>query len=306
MFIVDDGSDDGTREIVESLADSRIMLIERAHEGIPGLGRSYAMGLERASSPLIAVLEGDDTWPPNKLAFQAELFSDPSLVLSYGSAGLIDENGSVYARYRYKPRGSIASNLPIGSIMPALIRRVFIVASTVMIRRASLDRIGGFSQPSGMKYVDLPTWLLLATQGTFKHSPEVLGNWRRHSHQITTRSWFEPPTDRAPCLRAIANEGKAFVNPEILASIEQAIQEDASQQREETFLFQGRIALLSGKWSDATKLFLKVLSSGHGLTRLAGGLGIMCAGARIDMERFMNMAGAHSLPSRHHVRISHN
>jgi glycosyltransferase involved in cell wall biosynthesis len=301
MVVIDDGSDDGTADIAESFNDPRIVVLRRRHEGVPGLGRAYAAGLSKATSPFIAVLEGDDTWPSNKVELQLPLLENPDAVLSYGSAGLIDENGCLYARYSFKPRDSVARNQPIGSILPALVRRDFIVACTMMIRRSALDQIGGFLHPPGIPYVDHPTLLRLATTGSFVPSPCILGYWRRHAQQITTRNWFDAPSNRESYLRAAATEARSVVNPLVFASLEQAIRRDSFQQSEESLIFRGRVDLLAGRWGSAASLFSKVLLAGNRLNRLAAGVGILCAGGRTDMERFIDLAGGHSLPSRRHL-----
>src|SRR5665647_2802888 len=206
MVIVDDGSHDGTADIAESFDDPRIIVLRRQHVGVAGLGRSYASALAITTSPFVAILEGDDTWPATKLADELPLFDDPAVVLAYGSAELMDEHGFVYARYWYAPRERVARNDPVGTILPALVNFDFIVAATVMVRRSALDQIGGFVQPVGIPYVDHPTWLRLATTGTFARSTRILGHWRRHAGQVTTRTWFDSAPDRASYLQAAAED----------------------------------------------------------------------------------------------------
>lgn len=149
MIIVDDGSDDGTPDIAESFNDSRLKVIRRNHEGVEGLGRSYASALDHATGSFVGILECDDTWPANKLELQLPMFSDPDVVLAYGSAGLMDEFGCLYAYYRHVPRGRVWKNDPPGTIIPALVDVNFIVAVTVMLRRSALEQIGGFIHPRG-------------------------------------------------------------------------------------------------------------------------------------------------------------
>ena len=168
----------------------------------------------------MAILEGDDTWPATKLEDQLPLFDDPAVVLTYGSAGLMDERGCIYARYWHAPDGRVGVNDPVGIILPALVRLNFIVAPTVMVRRWALDRIGGFLQPAGIPYVDHPTWLRLATTGTFARSPRLLGNWRRYPLQVTTRSWFGAAPDRASYLQAVRDEAREVVSADVLAALD--------------------------------------------------------------------------------------
>jgi GT2 family glycosyltransferase len=301
MIIVDDGSEDGTPEIAESFGDPRIIVIRKPHEGVAGLARGYALALARATSPIVAILDGDDTWPERKIEHQLPLFADPGVVLSYGSAGLMDENGVSYAKYWHKPRGAVARNDPVGSILPALVRLNFINASTVMLRRTALDQVGGFWQPENTNYVDLPTWLRLSMAGTFAPSPKVLGNWRRHSAQVTTRSWLSTTNDRTGYLETFLGDVRDRLPPGITASLEEAVSLDASQQNQEALIARGRIDLIGGNWGAAVDAFSKAYRSGAARTRPVAIVGMLCALARTDMEGFVRALGRHALPSRRHL-----
>lgn len=301
MVIVDDGSDDGTADIAESFHDPRIVVLRRQHEGVAGLGSAYASAVARSNSPLLAILEGDDMWPATKLEDQLPLFNDPAVVLAYGSARLMDENGHVYASHWHAPHGRVARNDPVGAILPALVDVDFIVAATVMVRGCALARIGGFVQPDGVPYVDHPTWLRLATTGTFARSSRVLGYWRRYARQVTTQSWFDSAPDRAPYLQAVAAEARDVVASDVLAALEASIRRDPSRQREEAMIARGRVALLEGRWRQAAKVFTRLMRTGEPRTRAVAALGLLCAGSRTDMERVISAMGRHSLPSRRHL-----
>jgi len=301
MVIVDDGSDDGTPDIAESFHDPRIVVLRRAHEGVRGLGRAYASAVAGTTSPLVGILEGDDTWPATKLEDQLPLFNDPAVVLAYGSAGLIDESGCVYARHRHAPRGRVGSNDPVGTILPALVNVNFIVAATVMVRRCALEQIGGFFQPSGIPYVDHPTWLRLATTGRFARSSRVLGYWRRYARQVTTRSWFDTALDRAPYLQAVAAEARSVVTADVFAALTASTRRDPSRQREEAQIAIGRVALLEGHWRRAAAVFAELLRTGEPRTRVVAAVGLLCAGSRTDLEPLIGAMGRHSLPSRRHL-----
>ena len=298
MIVVDDGSDDGTPEIAESFNDPRIQVIRLEHQGVKGLGRIYAAALARAESPIIAVLEGDDKWPPMKIEVELPLFDDPSVVLAYGSAGLIDDNGWVYARFWHSPRADIANNTPIGNILPSLVEVNFIVAATVMIRRSALDKIGGFCQPEGISYVDHPTWLRLATIGTFARSSSILGYWRRYSRQITTQGWYADTPDRGPYLREIADYARPIVSVEVAQKLDDAIRRDPPREMEGAAIARGRMALLAGEWREAARIFSSLLTSGEPKSRVLAIGGLFCSLIRRDMEYLISALGRHSLPPR--------
>lgn len=301
MIIVDDGSDDGTQEIAESFDDKRITVIRLEHVGVTGLGRIYATALAKAKSPIVAVLEGDDTWPAKKLEEELPLFNDPNVVLAYGAAGLMDEKGCVYARFWYAPHGKVAMNDPAGTILPALVDVNFIVPATVMLRRSALEQIGGFIQPNGVPYVDHPTWLQLATVGTFARSSLELGNWRRHSGQVTTKSWFDTAPNRASYLHTVAAEANGLLKADVAASLASSIRRDPSRQYEDAMIGRARVALLDGRWREAASLFMKLLLTGEIRNKAVATLGILCSIGRTDMERVIGAMGRHSLPSRRHL-----
>ncbi len=75
MIVVDDGSKDKTRQIVESFAskDQRIRLIKMPeNSGLAAITRNR--GLKEAKGEFIAFLDDDDIWHPRKLEIQLDYF----------------------------------------------------------------------------------------------------------------------------------------------------------------------------------------------------------------------------------------
>jgi hypothetical protein len=149
--------------------------------------------------------------------------------------------------------------------------------------------------------VDHPTWLRLATTGTFARSSRVLGHWRRYLRQVTTRSWFDTAPDCTPYLETVVAEARDVVSPDVLAALTGSSRRDASRRREEALIAQGRVALIQGRWRQAAGVFAQLLRVGEARTRAVAALGLLCAGTRTDMERLISAMGRHSLPSRRHI-----
>ncbi len=68
LIIVDDGSTDETQSNLETLADARVQVVRRPHEG--SVARARNVGLERARGRYVAFLDSDDRWMPSKLQLQ--------------------------------------------------------------------------------------------------------------------------------------------------------------------------------------------------------------------------------------------
>lgn len=189
MIVVDDASDDGTVESLRYLAAANpgIKLIShRRRRGPKGLAGSYNQALKASRGELVAVLEGDDWWAPDRLARQVPLLAgDASLALAYGDCWEVSETGRPIGRVatpvsRRSVRSSGAEAIAHFSTLGSL------PAQTVLIRRDALDRAGSF-QSGGLPLVDYPTFLTLSLQGDIVRVPRPLAYWRRHPGSVYWR-----------------------------------------------------------------------------------------------------------------------
>jgi len=104
LLISDDGSTDGTLEILQDYAadDERIMLLEGPHKG-PAANFSFL--LERACGDVVFLCDQDDIWLPGKLEKQLACFG-PDVWLVLSDAKLIDRDGKVIHPSFAKKRSS--------------------------------------------------------------------------------------------------------------------------------------------------------------------------------------------------------
>jgi glycosyltransferase involved in cell wall biosynthesis len=68
LYVVDDGSTDGSRDVIRQFVDHRLVLLERDRN--EGVCRARNAGLSAASTNLVAFIDSDDAWLPEKLAEQ--------------------------------------------------------------------------------------------------------------------------------------------------------------------------------------------------------------------------------------------
>jgi glycosyltransferase involved in cell wall biosynthesis len=190
MIIINDGSKDDTEEIVLQYSDPRIRYFKQDNIGPTKLDVTYNKALSLCRGDLIAILEGDDFWPPKKLEEQIKAFSDPEVIFSHGRFKLYYErtNGCIMREGIRREVSSILNNKPIGNILFDIFDDLVPRAVTVMIRKSALEKIGGFRMSGKLLSVDLATFLELALQGKFKYVNSNLGFWRRHYDAITFKN----------------------------------------------------------------------------------------------------------------------
>lgn len=193
MIVVDDGSLDKTMEIASGYKDSRIRCFRQDHKGALALGETYNFALKQSTGDFVAVLEGDDWWPPDSLKKKLSAFTSDEVVLvhgntiwNYSSSPANGKTKDLLCRWKDQYPPGILNNDPAGEALKALLcAENVIYSNTVMIRRAALEKVGGFWEGGTLPLVDLPTWLELALVGKFAYVDDVLGYWRKHPANIT-------------------------------------------------------------------------------------------------------------------------
>ena len=184
MIIIDDCSTDDTLRIINKFAqkDTRIKLIRhKKNWGIGRLKDTYNQGLRLSKGKLIAILEGDDFWPKDKLKTQIKAFEDKDVVLSYGNWKFVSNNGvPIYTR-----KFSQFSTKKLNNDSPPIILDLFltlqlpIISSTVILKKEVLKKIKGFQNNTYYPFVDIPTYLHSSLYGKFRYFNKVLGYYRR-------------------------------------------------------------------------------------------------------------------------------
>ncbi len=155
IVVVDDGSTDNTREIIQALADPRIRYVYQENKGLPGARNT---GIRNARAELIAFLDSDDAFLPEKLSWQVNMMKTQSdLGLVAGDVFFTDAHLTPLFEAR------AWESQPTLTLKDWVLGCPIIVSAT-MVRRGWLEKAGLFDET--MRYVeDWDLWLRLSFLG---------------------------------------------------------------------------------------------------------------------------------------------
>ena len=140
IVVVDDGSVDDTPDVARAYAarDPRITVLEQANAG-PGAARNR--GIEASRGELVAFLDADDTWEPEKLAMQARVhLANPLAGVIQCGARFVDQDGEPLKGWVRRSR------VLRGDILLEYVCDFFLITSAIMVPRTCLDAVGWFDE----------------------------------------------------------------------------------------------------------------------------------------------------------------
>ena len=168
IVIVDDGSSDGTVDVVKKLQQTVdcIRLIEQANGG-PAKARNT--GIENASSQWIAFLDADDAWLPNRLERQKQLI-DANPELNWASGAFTKVKMGSASAFVELHRSPFSRDLEEGqtgvfNALKEIADGTALWTGCMLIRRSELTELKGFApQIKGSEDIDL--WVRLAIRNS--------------------------------------------------------------------------------------------------------------------------------------------
>lgn len=173
LIIINDGSTDDTKKIIQSYHDSRIVLIDRENRGLVA---SLNEGIQKARGEYIARQDADDWSSPQRLSKQvAFLDAHPEIGLVASFANLVDAKGQAKGSYQTPYLSlDLKRRLHLGNTF---------VHGSVMVRRQLL-----LDHPYVTAYgptEDYVVWGQLLAQTEFATIPEALYTYEVHEGGVS-------------------------------------------------------------------------------------------------------------------------
>jgi glycosyltransferase involved in cell wall biosynthesis len=187
LIIVDDGSTDGSGDIVRRYTDPRVRLIVQSNAG-PGAARNT--GMRQATSTLMAFLDADDIWLPTFLERSiASLQANPDCVMSV----------SGHARYSEpnRQRGVYSGPWAMSDAIGARQLVKFVGATpvgSVLCKKAIAEQYGGFYEKGHCTYgEDRYLWMQIVLNHVIYRIPDALLIIDDNASELSTGRTGNPP-----------------------------------------------------------------------------------------------------------------
>lgn len=173
VIVVDDGSSDGTADLVESLGIPGVRVIRQANAGKPA---ALNTGLQAASYELVVMVDGDTVFETDAVRMLVQPFADPAVGAVSGNAKVVNRKGLLgrWQHIEYVVGFNLDRRLfDLAECMPT------VPGAVGGFRRSALERIGGLSDVTLAEDTDLT--MALCRDG-----------WRV-VYEERARAWTEAP-----------------------------------------------------------------------------------------------------------------
>lgn len=186
IVVVNDGSTDRTEEAVLEASErhpGRIKYLKQANRGA-AVARNA--GARLAEGEVLAFIDADDLWLPEKLQIQMDVFKrNPDIGFCFSDVYAIDASGHLgktLMQYKSPVSGWVLRNLLLENFVPIV---------TGAVKRKCFFRVNGFTEGIGLSE-DYHLWLKVAQFWPGEYIPRPLACYRIHEggvSQMRTKIW---------------------------------------------------------------------------------------------------------------------
>ena len=265
IIVVDDGSVDNTisviKEFSHQLKDDFLKLVELGCNSGPGRARN--VGINISKGQLLAFLDSDDSWYPEKLEIAMKYFPE---------ADIVYHDLDIYTpKTKRSLKGTRRRKLSSAPFVDLMVNGNALINSSVVVKKTIVNNVGGLSEdPSLVAAEDFDLWLKISRiTDKFMYIPKSLGKYWMGDGNLSEIS--EKQISR---VKALSNKHSSFLNIE-----------DRKQHELRLNYIIGRLKQKMGSYDDALKLFKTSCKSCHWKLKLRS----ICHIMMIYMQRIKNV-----------------
>ncbi len=184
IIIVDDGSIDNTKEVVDAYIQSNGTKIHYIYQDNKGVACARNAGMKNADSEYVALLDADDSCVSDRLEESVKLLdSDNDLGLVHSSVRGVYEGRPPSQKYKRKKNIETLSGYIFKNL---LLRKAHICTSTVMVRKNCLEKVGLFDEKlTRLGSEDRDLWLRISRQYKVGYINKPLAYYRHRENSMS-------------------------------------------------------------------------------------------------------------------------
>lgn len=186
IILVNDGSTDGSGDVVETLVDNRIKLYNLTNQGVSH-ARNY--GISKATSDLIVFLDADDLWRNNHLDNLNNLYKAFPKCGLYATAYL-KKNGKILIPSVYRDIPSEENWMGVvDDYFASSAVNSIAWTSAVMVPKSVLNEVGNFNENITLGAgEDTDLWIRIALEYPVAFSSKVTAIYNLHTENRISNS----------------------------------------------------------------------------------------------------------------------
>lgn len=212
LLVIDDGSTDNTKEIVESFNNPQIIYLK--NEKNLGIQKTLNRGLKEAKGEYIARIDDDDEWVDSqKLEKQFNFLDENKNYVLIGTGVIVvNEEGEELFRYLLPSEDE--------DIRSKILGKNCFVHSSVMFKKDTALKFGGYDESANTRHVeDYDLWLKLGTVGKFANLPTHAVKFTQRKGSISGKNKIEQFKKNITLIKTYKNKYPKYIGAFIRAYV---------------------------------------------------------------------------------------
>ena len=197
LIIINDGSTDNSKNIINSFSDERIKYIEQNNKG---LACTLNIAAFQCNGKYIVRMDQDDLSAPNRFFIQFNfLEKHPDISVLSGAVSYIDATGKYLGR-------SFPITCPLLIKKSLLYKGCVVCHPSVIMRKKDFDDVGGYSEIIGGRFTDYHLWVKFVKKSyKIQNLSKILLQYRVIESSMTSE-FFLPQSSKKIFLKVINDE----------------------------------------------------------------------------------------------------
>ncbi|UOQ51330.1 glycosyltransferase family 2 protein [Hymenobacter cellulosivorans] len=189
VLLVDDASTDGSATILRDYAARNPAWELHLLPENQGNCRAFNQAFRRSRGEFVVDFATDDVLLPERIAQQVACFQrlEPDYGVVFTDAELIDEASRFVRRHYRRDAAGLHPRPASGWVFADVLSRYFISTPTMLMRRATLEQLGGYDET--LAYEDFDFWVRAARHWRFYFLDQVTTQKRLHPSSMSRRGY---------------------------------------------------------------------------------------------------------------------